>query len=178
MRKPKNKQIIALILISIILGFVAIYYFTNRPSGKIKKPSVKNINENVFKEPQFRKDGELSFFSGEKKKKTISIEIVDTEAARNQGLMYRKSMPDSCGMLFVFDYMQPLSFWMKNTHISLDIIYIDDKFRIVSIARNTVPFSEASIPSEKDGMYVVEVNAGFCEKYNIKENDIINFTTH
>jgi uncharacterized protein len=90
--------------------------------------------------------------------------------------MYRKSMPDSCGMLFIFEEMQPLSFWMKNTHISLDILYLDNDYRIVSIAKNATPFSEVSIPSGKDAMYVIEVNAGFCEKNKIKEGIKISYT--
>lgn len=65
---------------------------------------------------------------------------------------------------------------MKNTIIPLDIIFIDENKKIVTIQQNTVPFSEESIPSYKNAMYVIEVNAGFCGKFSIKEGDYINYT--
>ena len=72
-------------------------------------------------------------------------------------------MPDSVGMLFVFDLEKPQSFWMRNTGFSLDIIYVNNKLEIVSIQKYTHPFSEVSIPSKAPAMYVVEVNAGYCD---------------
>ncbi len=84
-------------------------------------------------------------------------------------------MEEMQGMLFVFEDATPRSFWMKNTYISLDIIYVDADKKIVSIQKSAVPLSEESLPSYKDAMYVVEVNAGFTDKYNIKEGDQISF---
>ena len=127
---------------------------------------------------QFTKQGELSFLrqgTGEKIAQ-IDIEIADTPAKRTQGLMYRRSLPQDAGMLFIFETSQPLAFWMKNTFISLDMIFADNAKRIVSIAKNTTPLSEALIPSGKNAMYVVEVNAGFCDTHGIREGDVIDFT--
>jgi hypothetical protein len=128
-------------------------------------------------EVQFRKDGELSFFRQATAEKIaqIDIEIADTPAKRTQGLAHRRLLPPDAGMLFIFDSPHPLAFWMKDTFISLDILFVNDVKAIVSIARNTTPLSQALIPSHGDAMYVVEVNAGFCDMHGIREGDSIDF---
>jgi uncharacterized protein len=172
----KQKQAIALSLLAVIIIAVAIIFIMGSQKRIRKVAPPVAVKEQKMTEPAFRKDGELTFLSGSKKLKTISMELAKDEAARTQGLMYRKTMPDSCGMLFVFEKMQPLSFWMKNTILPLDIIFIDDNFKIITVAKNAVPFSEASIPSASNGMYVVEVNAGFTDKYHVAEGNTITFT--
>ena len=97
----------------------------------------------------------------------VAVEIADTPAKRNFGLMYRNSLPDRQGMLFLFPSEGPLSFWMKNTPLPLDIIYINAARTIVDIAANTTPFSETPLPSHGSAQFVLEVNAGFCQKYGI-----------
>lgn len=125
--------------------------------------------------PTFQKHGELTLKS-DFTAKTIEIEIVETEAKITQGLMYRPSMQENRGMLFVFTDTKPRSFWMKNTPISLDIVFIDDQKTIVAIQANTTPFSEQSLPShDKAAKYVLEVNAGFMARYGFKEGDKIDF---
>jgi uncharacterized membrane protein (UPF0127 family) len=128
-------------------------------------------------EPRFNKEGTLDFISGENGRliKTIDIEISDNPEERVQGLMFRDTMPDSVGMLFLFDTPQPRYFWMKNTNISLDILFADTGKKIVSIQKYTIPHSQDPIPSYRDALYVVEVNAGFCDRYKIKEGDLIVF---
>lgn len=128
-------------------------------------------------EVQFTKEGELSFLRQATAETIaqIDIEIADTPAERTQGLMYRRSLPADAGMLFIFDSAQPLTFWMKDTFISLDMVFVNDSKEIVSIARSTIPLSEALIPSGGDAMYVVEVNAGFCDTHGIREGDSIDF---
>ena len=129
-------------------------------------------------EVQFTKEGELSFFRETTADKIaqIDIEIADTPAERARGLAYRSSLPLDAGMLFIFASAGPLTFWMKDTFISLDIVFVSDAKQIVSIARHTVPLSAALIPSGGDAMYVVEVNAGFCDSHGIREGDRIDFT--
>ena len=161
-----------ILIVALLAGLIFKPYFAPKKTGPVIKTESVTSSE-----PQFRKDGDLIFYNDTKKQKPISIEIVSSEADRNRGLMYRKSMPDSCGMLFVFEEMQPLSFWMKNTYIPLDIIFIDDKFSIVSISKNAVPFSEESLPAAGPAMYVVEVNAGFCDNNHIVPGNKISFTT-
>ena len=75
------------------------------------------------------------------------VEIADDEAERARGLMYREPLADDRGMLFQFPDMAERGFWMENTPSPLDIVYIDDQGRIVSIARHTTPYSRQSIPS-------------------------------
>ena len=122
--------------------------------------------------PAFKKEGELTFPKIQKK---ISIEIADNDAETTQGLMYRKSMPDTCGMLFVFPDSQERSFWMKNTFIPLDLLFINSNKEVITIQPNRPPFSEEAIPSYKPAQYVLEVNAGFCQRNGIKQGDKISF---
>ena len=128
-------------------------------------------------EPQFRKDGELSFLSSDKSEtlQNIEIEIVRDEASITQGLMYRKSMDENRGMLFVMPQMGPQSFWMKNTHIPLDIIFINHNKQIVTVRKNTTPFSEKNVTSTQNALYVLEVNAGYCDKFGIKKGDFVKW---
>lgn len=107
--------------------------------------------------------------------KMIGIEVASDEYERERGLMYRRSMADSLGMLFVFNEEEPQSFWMKNTSISLDIIYVNKEYQIVTIQKYTQPYSYLSIPSYKPAMYVVETNAGFYDRYKIEIGDRIYY---
>jgi len=91
------------------------------------------------------------------------------------GLMFRKSMEDTKGMLFIFDKTDMHSFWMKNTIMSLDILFVNEDKEIVKIHKNTKPYSTESLPSGKPAIYVVEVIAGFTDKYGVKEGDKIEF---
>ncbi len=105
----------------------------------------------------------------------VFVEIANTEEKRQFGLMYRADLPEMQGMLFLFPREDALSFWMKNTPRSLDIIYINSSHTIVSIARNTRPFSEEALPSGKSAQFVLEVNGGFCQRYGISEGARIEF---
>ncbi len=96
-------------------------------------------------------------------KHSFIAEIANTPKKRQQGLMYRKNLCPSCGMLFVFKKEQPLSFWMKNTFIPLDIVFINRKKKIVDFV-TLKPCEEENpcipYPSKKPAQYVLEVNAG------------------
>lgn len=118
--------------------------------------------------------GNLTFHSGENAR-TIDIEIARSAYEHSKGLMDRTSLPHNHGMLFIFEDMQPRSFWMRNTRISLDIIYVDDQKKVVSIQKNATPMSEESLPSTGPAQYVVEVNAGFTDLYDIKPGDSLSF---
>ena len=80
-------------------------------------------------------------------------------------------MEEMQGMLFIFPDERYQSFWMLNTLFSLDMIFINSKKEIVTIHKNTKPLSEQSYPSSEPAQYVLEVNAGFCDRYNIKQGD-------
>jgi uncharacterized protein len=132
--------------------------------------------QGVMTEPQFRQDGTLDFLRPDGSViSTIAIEIADTEQARQQGLMHRRSMPERSGMLFLFDQADTLSFWMRNTPLPLDIIFVAPDSQVVSIARRTRPFSEDQIRAEGLARYVVEVRAGFADRVGIDENTSIRW---
>lgn len=101
----------------------------------------------------------------------FEVEVVRREADRNRGLMFRESMADGHGMLFDYDPPQDVSFWMKNTYIPLDIIFIDAKGRIIRIAENTVPFDLTPVPSGGVARGVLEINGGLSRKLGIRAGD-------
>jgi uncharacterized membrane protein (UPF0127 family) len=97
----------------------------------------------------------------------VAVEIANTPQKRAFGLMFRKDLSESQGMLFLFPREEPLSFWMKNTPLPLDIVFINSARTIISITANTTPFSEEPLPSAGPAQFVLEVNAGFCQKHGI-----------
>lgn len=181
-KKPADKKpnYVLYLLIAVVTVVVGYFIYT---AINDKKPIEQKVNtEKLDKktethEPQFKKQGELEFIGRKNNKeiRKIDVEIADTDRKRALGLMYRKTMEEGQGMLFVFPISEPQSFWMKNTIISLDIMYVNENKEIVKIHKNTIPFSEKSLPSEKKAMYVVEVIGGFSDKYDINEGDKINF---
>lgn len=137
---------------------------------------IDTANQNDANKIKFSKQGEVVFQDKNKNLvKKIDVEIAETEETRHLGLMFREKMEDGQGMLFIFPSEEPEGFYMKNTIIPLDIIFINSKKEIVKIYRNTTPFSEQDLPSLKPAVYVVEVNGGFTEKNNIKEGDFIDW---
>ena len=166
---------LVMILIAIILAivFIAISVYQ---SGH-KKTIAKRSSTVTKSAPVFRKDGNLSIHLLTRAiHVNIDIEIADEEPERMRGLMDRFTLPENAGMLFIFPEEELRSFWMKNTYISLDIIYINSDKEIVSIQKYTQPQSTSSIPSEKQAKYVLEVNAGFSDKYMLQTGDKIDYT--
>ena|SRR5690242_11785861 len=102
---------------------------------------------------------------------TFTVEIADTEAAREKGLMYRRALPEGTGMLFDFHQEQEVAFWMQNTYIPLDMIFIRGDGRILRIAENTEPMSTRQIPSGGPVRAVLEVIAGTSRKLGIAPGD-------
>jgi uncharacterized protein len=102
------------------------------------------------------------------------VEVAATGRDRARGLMFREEMATDHGMLFVFEGEGERHFWMKNTPLSLDIIYISEVGRIVSISAHTTPFSESIIPSGEPARYVLELNAGTSEKLGINVGDAVS----
>src|SRR6266496_3971337 len=101
----------------------------------------------------------------------FSVEMATTEEEKTTGLMYRKELPDGKGMLFDFSPEQQVSMWMKNTYISLDMIFIRADGRILRIAENTEPLSTRIISSGGLAKGVLEVIAGTAQKYGIQPGD-------
>ena len=170
MRRSYTAYILLAVFVIGGLGYLILPYLRSKPTP----PAATTAPESVSA-PAFVKEGEVTFLSGGKEIKKIDVEIAENDAERAKGLMYRSYMPDSVGMLFIFQDVQPQSFWMKNTHISLDIIYVGPDKKIVSIQKNARPFSEENLPSYGDVQYVVEVNAGYTDLHGIKVGDSIQF---
>ncbi len=99
----------------------------------------------------------------------FQIEVVDTPEGRAQGLMYRETMPRFAGMLFVYPQELPVSFWMRNTLIPLDMIFIDEDGVVRNIHENAVPLDETSIPSGEPVKFVLEVNGGMSAMLQLRE---------
>ncbi len=122
-----------------------------------------------------KKEVVTAFFvkEGGKQTQSFSLQISKTNAERQQGLMNVKSMPSTSGMLFIFPDEKIRYFWMKNTFISLDIIFLDKNFKVIGIAPRTRTLSEKSISVFRPSKYVVELNAGITEKLGIKEGSTL-----
>lgn len=159
--KPNAVKVTALIVLIAVAAFIVINNFTNNT-----EPEVKYYT--------FKKEGELTFTDslGNTKIK-IDLEIADNEYERQLGLMNRKSMEENQGMLFIFEFERMQSFWMRNTLIPLDMLFINKEKEIVTIHKNTKTLSAQSYPSAAPAIYVVEVVGGFTDKYNIVVGDKI-----
>jgi uncharacterized membrane protein (UPF0127 family) len=101
----------------------------------------------------------------------FSVEMATTDEEKQTGLMYRKELADGKGMLFDFNPEQEVSMWMKNTYVSLDMIFIRADGRILRIAENTEPLSTKIISSKGPARAVLEVVAGTAQKYGIRPGD-------
>ena len=100
---------------------------------------------------------------------SITVEVADTPEARVKGLMERWSLPEFHGMLFIFDVSEVQRFWMYNTPLSLDMIFVDENRRILNIAESTTPMSKQTYSSSGPARYVVEVRAGFSKRHGVEE---------
>jgi hypothetical protein len=104
-------------------------------------------------------------------KQTFKVEVARNDADRAQGLMFRRSMPADQGMLFDFARVEPVSMWMQNTYLPLDMLFIRADGTIARIAANTEPLSTRTIPSGEPVLAVLELNAGTAAKLGIKPGD-------
>lgn len=104
------------------------------------------------------------------------VKIADEPSEWQKGLMFVESMPKNEGMLFVFNDSAPRTFWMKNTLIPLDMVFVDENFVVVDVKEN-IPPCEAdpceTYPSEPDSKFVIELNAGSAKEYDISVGDIM-----
>jgi uncharacterized membrane protein (UPF0127 family) len=106
--------------------------------------------------------------------RVFQVEIADDPRERSLGLMYRREMANDAGMLFELESDQVASFWMRNTYIPLDMIFIEADGTIESIAERTTPLSEASVLSGGPVRYVLEINGGLSDEFGIEAGDIVS----
>jgi uncharacterized membrane protein (UPF0127 family) len=104
-------------------------------------------------------------------KQTFSIEVANDPAEQAQGLMFRPSLPENAGMLFIFEPPRPANFWMRNTMIPLDMIFIDATGKVESIAERTDPYSEQISSSRSNVRAVLEINGGLSRRLDIRPGD-------
>jgi uncharacterized membrane protein (UPF0127 family) len=162
MASRHSKLFFFTLLISVLFGIT---------SCKDDKKTIKQTE--VF----FKKEGELTVhkITSDSTLIKLDIDISDTDFERQTGLMYRSSMRNNQGMFFVFDDEQERSFYMKNTKIPLDLIYIDSDLKIVSFQKNAQPFNESSLPSNAPAKYVLEVNAGLSDIWQLSVGDSLSY---
>ncbi|MBT8319761.1 MAG: DUF192 domain-containing protein [Gramella sp.] len=124
----------------------------------------------------FTKEGEVYLIkaSGDTLKK-LDVELSETDYEHQTGLMYRESMQEDQGMLFIYDSERERSFYMKNTYIPLEIIYYEADSSLVSIQKNATPRDETSLPSEGPAQFVLEINGGLSDQWGIADGDRFSF---
>ena len=159
---PKRKMRIGILIAVILVALIIIFM--------PKKTSNNNSSSPIA--PMFKKQGSLTLMKQDAKPIiSIDIEIADDDSKREVGMMGRPTMEELQGMLFFFPEEIMASFWMKNCILPLDMIFINSRGEIVTICKNTEPFSEQAYEATAPTLYVLEVNAGFTDKYNIKVGD-------
>jgi len=108
------------------------------------------------------------FLAGTRGEVAVKVEVARTSEERRRGLMFRDKLAADRGMLFVFPEEKVQSFWMRNTKISLDLLFIAKSGRIVGIIRRAEPMNEESLSVPMPAKYVLEVNAGFADEHGVK----------
>jgi uncharacterized protein len=104
----------------------------------------------------------------------LNVEVADTEPERQHGLMFRRKLEPDRGMIFLFDGEQDITMWMKNTYISLDMVFINDDWHIAHIAEDTEPLSTAIIPSMRPASRVLEIAGGQAKKLGLATGDSVS----
>jgi uncharacterized membrane protein (UPF0127 family) len=158
-----NKLILSIFFVSFIL-FLSCKEDTNRI---IKTEAVTFVKEGTLAINKAQTDSVLV---------RLDIEIAESDYETETGLMYRKSMGENQGMLFIFPDIRQHFFHMKNTEFGLDIIFLDENLKIVSFQENAKPFDEKLLPSLVPVKYALEVNSGLAEKWLLEVGDKVEFT--
>lgn len=123
----------------------------------------------------FRIDGTLSFVRDGETLHTIDLEIADEDSSRQRGMMQRTSFRENTGMLFVFDTEEMQGFWMANTPLALDLIWVRSDSTISSMSKYVQPMSPETVASTEPIQYVLEVPAGFADTHGIIEGDLVKW---
>jgi uncharacterized membrane protein (UPF0127 family) len=161
--------------ILLILAIVAV--LTIQPGGKPVSTYTPRTEPSQPTAYMFKKQGELRFLTPKQDFISgIDIELAQNDSQRQLGLMYRDTLAENQGMLFVFDNEEVRSFWMKNTILSLDMIFVNARNEIVTIHKYTTPYSEETYKSAKPAKYVIEVNAGYADKRKISAGDRVSWS--
>jgi uncharacterized membrane protein (UPF0127 family) len=175
-RKKKGSTSVVAVIGTAVLILALIGVLTYQPPRASMTTSSTTTQATQPSSYEFVKQGELRFVTSKQAFiAAIDVELSQDEEERQLGLMYRDKMAENQGMLFIFDDETTRSFWMKNTVLPLDMIFVNANNEIVTIHKSTTPYSEESYGSTKPAKYVVEVNAGFTDKYKIAVGDRISW---
>ncbi|MCX5813054.1 MAG: DUF192 domain-containing protein [Proteobacteria bacterium] len=124
-------------------------------------------------------DRAITFYTeGMQKLCSFKTELAVTPEEHERGLMYRKSLAPDAGMLFVFKEDNVRFFWMKNTYVPLDMVFISSRLEVTGIYRSAKPLDEATLTSWSPAMYVLEINSGKADKCNIRVGSKIKFKNY
>jgi uncharacterized membrane protein (UPF0127 family) len=118
----------------------------------------------------------MVIFSAQGQETRVQVELARTEPERQRGLMFRQALVPGHGMLFLFERPQPLHFWMKNTYIPLDMIFIDDKKRVVYVEENAEPLTLTPRGPDVDAQFVLEVPGGWARAHGVGPGMEVRFT--
>jgi len=147
---------IGLLVMSLGFGFTSCDNSTETEESMETDPIVFNKEAEVY----------LIHSNGDTLRK-IDVELAESDYEKQTGLMYRESLGSDQGMLFVYDSERVRNFYMKNTYISLDIIYYDTDSTLVSIQKNATPRDEMNLPSDGPAQFVLEINAGLSDEWGV-----------
>lgn len=163
-----------LLWFALVLLLVAGGFLFNKFYLAPRRPGIYNSN---YKSPPLRKEGKLTFLEAQANEKIIDIDIqiADTPNEKNVGLANRTFLPANGGFLYAYQEEQLRTLTMERTYLSLDILFIDARREVVRITKKTQPLSPASIPSGGKVRYVLLVQAGFCDAFNIRIGDHVDF---
>lgn len=129
-----------------------------------EKEAAPSVNQDI----PFTPEGVLDIYRADSTLITrLVIELAETDQEQAQGLMYRRSLPERGGMLFTGTEPVMKSFWMRNTPLPLDILFLDEHLGVVNIVKRTTPFSDEHILSTAPAQYVLEVRAGVTDRFGI-----------
>jgi uncharacterized membrane protein (UPF0127 family) len=106
---------------------------------------------------------------------TFEVEVANEDRTRQRGLMFRRQMAENAGMLFLFDETEHLSFWMHNTYLPLDMVFITSAMRVLGVVENAEPQTDDPREVEGDSQYVLELNAGTARRYGIGPGVLVRF---
>jgi len=169
-RKSRRLTVIdLLVVIVVVIGLMLFYQFSVDRAIKIQD----EVNKTEANTAQL---GLVTFFDDENRQNVkIIVEVAQTNYEQTKGLMFREDIPENQGMLFIYPDEDIRHFWMKNTSVSLDIIFVNAAYKIITIQKETVPYSERLYPSTAPAQFVVEVRSGFTDRYAIREGQRISW---
>lgn len=172
-----RNRIISVVLLLALGGWLFITVIGPKRSAKKSTSNRPATGNHQPIEPQFNHEGNLWILDSASTDtvETLAVEFAQSAEEIQYGMMYRKHMEDNTGMLFFMPDERPQSFWMKNTYVSLDLIYINRDMEIVSMQENAEPLNERSLPSTYPALYVLEVKGGHAANHGIRPGMKVKF---